>query len=38
MFDVGSLAVASSAHGAIEIEIWGIAHPQHVKETIDGYR
>jgi hypothetical protein len=38
IFGVGRVSIASSAHGAIEIVMDGITHPEHVKETIDGYR
>ena len=35
---VGSLAISSAAHGEVEIAINGIPRPEHVKDTIDGYR
>lgn len=38
LFGVGTLAIASAGHGEVEISISGITNPQHVKETIDGYR
>lgn len=38
LFGVGSLSVASAGHGEVEIFVDGIQDPQHVKETIDGYR
>jgi ribosomal protein S27E len=38
IFGVGKVSVASAAHGAVEIEMEGVKNPEHVKETIDGYR
>jgi uncharacterized membrane protein YdbT with pleckstrin-like domain len=35
---IGSIAISSAAQGEIEIAVRGIKHPQHVKDTIDGYR
>jgi membrane protein YdbS with pleckstrin-like domain len=38
LLGVGSISISSAAQGEVEIVIDGIAKPQHIKETIDGYR
>lgn len=38
MMGVGTLCVSSAGQGELEIEVGGIPNPQHVKDTIDGFR
>lgn len=38
MFEVGSISIASSAHGGIEIQVSGLLQPMHIKETVDKLR
>ncbi len=38
LMGVGALSVASAAHGGVEIKVSGIKDPEHIKETIDGFR
>ncbi|QEG35127.1 PH domain-containing protein [Bythopirellula goksoeyrii] len=38
LLSVGSLSIASAGHGEVEIMVKGIKNPEHVKETVDGYR
>jgi len=38
LMGVGSISLASAGHGEVEIKVGGIRNPNHIKETIDGYR
>jgi len=38
LMKVGTVSIASAGHGEVEIAVSGIKHPEHIKETIDGYR
>jgi len=38
MLGVGTVSVASAGSGEVEIMVAGLKNPEHIKETIDGYR
>ena len=38
LLKVGRVSLASAGHGEVEIMVDGLKDPQHIKETIDGYR
>ncbi|NOZ40816.1 MAG: PH domain-containing protein [Planctomycetes bacterium] len=38
LMKVGTVSIASAGHGEVEIAVSGIKDPEHIKETIDGYR